>query len=218
MKAPIILILLGTWTTLFGLAPPEGELMPRIDHPVVYPGDLKSEQVYEIDAEHTFVTFKVQRFTMVKVVGFFPHVDGTIRFDADEPESVHADITIPTDQVYLGNSTGRDGAVKGPAFLHVEKYPVIRFVTVDVSENDHDFVAEADLTIHGVTRRVAFPFQIKGPFKDPTGLQTVAIEGSMSINRQEFGIAFDKKLPGGEPFIGNVVEIDINALAVASDS
>lgn len=208
MKIFLYLVVLGAWLMSGRPAADRTERSHVIEV-------RDSVRTYSIDPEHTFVTFRVERFTMVKVVGFFPHVEGLVRFDPDDPQSMHAAITIPTDQVYLGNSEGRDDAVRGPAFLNVDEYPSIQFETVRVRREGDEFVAEASLTIHGTTKRVEFPFTTKGPFTDPTGLETLAVEGSLTIDRRDFGISFDRRLPNGEPFIGNEVEIDVDALAVA---
>lgn len=210
MKIFLYLVVLGAWLMT---GRPSADLAERSG--VIEVRD--SVRTYTIDPEHTFITFRVERFTMVKVVGFFPHVEGRVRFAPDDPQSIHAAITIPTDQVYLGNSEGRDGAVRGPAFLNVNEYPSIQFETMRVRPEGAGFVAEASLTIHGTTRRVEFPFRMKGPFTDPTGLETLAVDGSLTIDRQEFGLSFDRKLPNGEPFIGNEVQIKVDALAVATE-
>lgn len=76
------------------------------------------------------------------------------------------------------------------------------------------WIAEGGLTIRGVTNKVLFPVEISGPQKDPTGLTAVAVKGELTINRIEYGVPFDRKLPNGADFIGKEVKIEINALAV----
>ncbi len=71
-----------------------------------------------------------------------------------------------------------------------------------------------DLTIHGVTKEVRFPFTLLEPFKDPTGAMTIAAHAIVKIDRQDYGIKFSRKLPNGKEFIGNQVTIELNVLAV----
>jgi len=169
--------------------------------------------VYEIDPGHTFVHFTVNRFDMVDVVSRFTDVSGRIEFDPDQPQHTTAEILVRTNSLESGFDK-RDNAVKGPAFLDVKNYPEIQYVNKKLQQKGDQFVAHGELTIHGTTRSVEFPVTLKGPQKDPTGLTTIAIKGILEINRQDFGLKFDKKLPNGKPFIGNRVKIEINVLAV----
>lgn len=57
---------------------------------------------------------------------------------------------------------------------------------------------------------------INGPALDlPTSKQSIGISALFTINRQDFGMTMAGKLPNGAPIIGNEVEIEINALAIA---
>lgn len=176
------------------------------------PAEIKAA-TYEIDPGHTFVHFTVNRFDMVDVVSRFTDVSGHIEFDPDQPQHTTAEILVRTNSLESGFDK-RDNAVKGPAFLDVENYPEIRYVNKKLQKTGDQYVAHGELTIHGTTRPVEFPVALKGPRKDPTGLVTIAIKGSLEINRLDYGLNFDKKLPSGKPFIGNRVEIEINVLAV----
>ncbi len=181
--------------------------------PSLSPAQVADTIEYEIDREHSFVTFKVDRFTMVKVVGSFEKVEGTIEVDAESGQPVAADVDIPTTSVYLGKSKGRYQAVTGKAFLNVQRHRSITFKTLSIDGG----VARGELTINGVTQTVEFPFEYKRPFVDPTGLTTIGIHGELTINRQDYGITFSQKLPNGGDFVGNEVEIEIDVLAIKND-
>jgi len=173
---------------------------------------------YDIDPEHTFVTFKVNRFSMVNVVGFFPDASGHIALDLDDMTHTSAEIIIRTPSVFTGHSDGRDEAVKSAFFLDVENHPTITFKTSRVEVDGKQYTAVGDLTIKGITHEVHFPFAVKPPFKDPTGLTTIAISGKLTVDRLDYQIfQMDKKLANGEPFIGREVEIELNALAVKAE-
>ena len=82
-----------------------------------------------------------------------------------------------------------------------------------VRKNGDQLMMKGQLTIHGTTKEIEFPFELIEPAKDPTGTNTMAVFATLTINRQDFGITFDKKLPNGKPFIGNEVKIELNLLA-----
>ncbi len=174
-------------------------------------GHISMAQNFKIDAEHTAVTSKVQRFGMVDVLGRFNKVDGTITYNTD-PTKISADVTIAADS-YSSNNKGGEDAVKGPAFLNVASYPEIKFQSQSVEKRGNDLWMKGQLTIHGKTNSVEFPFSLIEPAKDPTGLNTLAVFASIKINRQDYGIAFSRKLPNGKDVIGNEVTIELNVLA-----
>lgn len=173
-----------------------------------------SSQEFTIDPGHTAVTSKVQRFSMVNVLGRFNEVSGTIRYDAANISGLSANVTIKTAS-YASNNPAGENAVKSPAFLDVANFPEITFNSTSVQQRGNELTMTGNLTIHGVTKEVSFPFSFLKPFKDPTGAMTIAAQASLVINRQDFGIKFSRKLPNGKEFIGNEVTIDLNVLAAA---
>jgi polyisoprenoid-binding protein YceI len=68
-----------------------------------------------------------------------------------------------------------------------------------------------DLTIHGITRPTALEMEFYGPVKSPFGGEiTMGFSGSMRINRQDFGIAWNEKMEDGSPMISNDADISID--------
>ena len=65
----------------------------------------------------------------------------------------------------------RDGHLKSPDFLDVEKYPAITFKSKKVTAAGGDsFTLVGDLTIHGVTKPVTLDVEeLTGEAKDPWG-------------------------------------------------
>ncbi|MBO3700238.1 YceI family protein [Roseivirga sp. E12] len=169
-------------------------------------------QNFSIDNEHTAVTSKVQRFGTVDVVGRFNKVEGTITYDSD-PSKISADVTISVDS-YTSNSLGGEQAVKGPAFLDSSNYPHIKFKSQSVTKQGGQFIMKGELTIHGTTNTVELPFKLVEPAKGPRGFNTMAVFATLIINRQDYGVTFSRKLPNGNPLIGNEVKIELNVLAI----
>jgi len=174
-------------------------------------------QTYEVDTEHTFLSFKVERFGMVDVVGMFPEVTGAVTYNADDPTQISANITVQTGSVYSGESEGRLEAIRGRMFLDTETHPTMTFTTKRVSQEGDQLMAVGDLTIKGVTKEVSFPFVVKPPFIDPTGASTIAIAGKLTINRSDFNVFMDRKLNNGAFMIGQDVAIELNVLAIQAE-
>ena len=172
-------------------------------------------QTFTIDNGHTAVTSKVMRFGVVKVVGRFNSVSGTVNYSASDPSKTSADITVLTES-YSANNPDGENAVKSPAFLDVKNYPEIKFSIKSLTKSGQTFTVVAEITMHGMTKEATFPVTITGPALDiATQRQSIGVSGILTINRQDFGIRMSAKLPTGGMVIGNEVEIEINALAIA---
>jgi polyisoprenoid-binding protein YceI len=172
-------------------------------------------QTYRIDPSHTSITTKVMRFGVVKVVGRFTNVSGNISYNAEEPAKTKADIVVKADS-YTANNPEGEKAVKGQTFLDAATFPEIKVAVKGLVKAANGFIVTADLTLHGVTKQVSFSAVINGPALDlPTNKQSIGISASLTINRQDFGMTMAGKLPNGATIIGNEVEIEINALALA---
>ncbi|MEO1049781.1 MAG: YceI family protein [Bacteroidota bacterium] len=181
---------------------------------IIFNTGLSLGQTFEIDPGHTAVTIEVKRFSVVDVVGRFNKVEGKINL-GENPTDISTEITIDVNS-YDSNNEGGEQAVKSPAFLDAANYQTIKFISKRIEKKGGQYLATGDLTIHGVTNEVSFPFDFTGPFKDPTGLNTVGVKASLTINRQDYGIKFSRKLSNGQEFIGNEVKIELNVLAAAA--
>lgn len=174
-----------------------------------------SAQKYVIDKGHSSVQIRIQRFGVVDVVGRFKEVAGSITYDANDMTKTTAEATIQVSS-YDANNSGGEEAVKSPAFLDAAAYPEITFRSKRTSTQGGQNILIGDLTIHGTTKEVELPFTINGPLMDlPTRKQSIAAETSITINRQEYGVSFDRKLPNGTSLIGDEVKITLVILAIA---
>ncbi len=172
-------------------------------------------QKYIIDPGHSSVQIQVERFGVVNVVGRFKDVSGNIIYNSDDDSKTAAEAVIKVDS-YDANNVGGEDAVKSKAFLDAATYPEISFKSKSVSSDSGANVLTGDLTIHGVTNEVQLPFTIKGPLLDlPTRKQSIAANASITVNRQDYGVAFDRTLPNGIKIVGNDVKITLVILAIA---
>ena len=167
---------------------------------------------YELDPGHTFIQFTANRFGIVDVSGVFREVSGTIIYNPEKPGETSASIVIKTASVESGLEA-RQNAIMSRAFLDVATYPEMTFESRNVEVKDDKLLVTGDLTLHGTTNRISFLFSIKGPYKDPTKAITIGIKGSLTINRQDYGMNFNKLLENGLPFVGNDILIQLNVLA-----
>ncbi|MGB5818658.1 MAG: YceI family protein [Saonia sp.] len=172
-------------------------------------------QTYTIDPSHSTVQIQVERFGVVAVSGRFKDVAGTITYNTEDISRTNAAAIIKVAS-YDANNAGGEEAVKSKAFLNQGDYPEITFKSIrTVSKAGNNYLI-GNLTIKDVTQEIELPFTIKGPLLDlPTQKQSIALDASIVINRQDYGINFDRMLPNGIPLVGNEVKITLLILAIA---
>ncbi len=172
-------------------------------------------QTYVVDAGHSSFQSKVIRFGVVPVVGRFKDVSGTITYDENDLSKTSASIAIKVDS-YDANSVGGEEAVKSDAFLNASAYPEIRFELNSLVASGANYMAKGMLEIHGVKKEIQCLISIVGPSIDlPTRKQSVGFMGSLTIDRTEFEVGKEMKLPNGIVIIDNAVSIDFVILGIA---
>ncbi|MBT8118913.1 MAG: YceI family protein [Gammaproteobacteria bacterium] len=81
-----------------------------------------------------------------------------------------------------------EAMLKGESFFNAEEFPEIIFVSTGVEWiNDKKAVLKGDLTMHGITKAVAFYLDMKKA-KTVQGEEILTVKATTSIQRSEFGM------------------------------
>ena len=174
-------------------------------------GSAMAADQYKIDPVHSNVGFAVKHMVVNTVHGRFNDWSGEIIYDDKDPAKSSVNVTIKTASINTENSD-RDTHLKSSDFLDVQKFPEISFQSKSVDKQSDGFVAHGVLTIRGVSKNVDLPFKINGPIKVGDS-NLLGAEASLTINRQDYGVAWSKSLAPGELVVANDVKIDINVEA-----
>ena len=165
-------------------------------------------EAYMIDKVHSMTNFKI-RHLFSKVSGTFSDLTGTIWLDRGNLDASRVDATINVYSVDT-NHEKRDNHLRSKDFFHVDKYPIMRFVTTSVEvKGENEGVMSGELTMHGVTRAVKLPFKILGFGPDPWGGYRSGFEATTIIKRSDFGINYGLDPKKGGSAVGDEVEINI---------
>jgi polyisoprenoid-binding protein YceI len=166
---------------------------------------------YKIDPVHTTVGFAVKHMVVNTVHGGFADCSGQIIYDERDPSNSSVNVRIRSASITTENEQ-RDAHLKSADFLDVQKFPEITFESKSVEKTADGFMAHGVLTIHGVSKNVDLPFKINGPISVGKG-KLMGVEAGLTINRQDYGVAWSKSLAPGELVVANDVKIDINVEA-----
>jgi len=162
----------------------------------------------------SLIGFSVRHMVISKVRGKFNDFSGTIRFDSRDITKSSVDVSIKVASIDTGNEK-RDGHLKGSDFFAAEKYPEITFRSKKIEKGtDGRYLVIGDLTIRGVTREVVIPFSPVARITDPWGKKRLGTEGELTINRQDYGVSWNKALEAGQLMVSNEVKIELSVEAV----
>jgi polyisoprenoid-binding protein YceI len=97
----------------------------------------------------------------------------------------------------------------------MKEYPKITFASTGVRQaGETTFEVTGDLTIKGVTNEITIPFEFEGAAKDPFGNQRVGFEGSVTINRRDYGVTWNAALEGGGVLVSDKVTLEFEISAI----
>jgi polyisoprenoid-binding protein YceI len=169
---------------------------------------------FVVDKYHSEATFTI-RHLITRVSGRFNEVSGSINVDRSNPTLSSVEFTIKTASIDTGVPP-RDNDLRGPNFFEVDKYPEITFKSTFIKPSGKKDVYDVTgpLTMHGVTRTITIPVEFLGFAKDPQGKERAGFVAHTSLNRQDYGIKWNKALDNGGALLGDDVDITVNVDAV----
>ena len=120
---------------------------------------------YTIDTTNSFVEFKIQHLGYSWLYGRFNKLDGSMKYDAANPESSEINITIDTASIDSNHASYKGDADKG--------------------------VLTGILSLHGVEKTIEIPVEKIGEGPDPWGGERAGFAGSYTLTRADFGMDYE---------------------------
>ncbi len=152
-------------------------------------------QKYNIDLNHTYVTFTYDHFGFSHPVGKLEKFSGDFLLDTDDLTKSSISMTFPLDGLHSGVQK-LDDDLKAPGFFDAAKYPDITFRSTKVEKaGTNGLKITGDLTVHGVTRPVVLDAKINKIGEGPMGKgPSAGFDADATLKRSDFGV--DKLVPG----------------------
>lgn len=161
---------------------------------------------YNIDSDHTRVSFLINHFMVSQVEGKFNTVKGYFSLN-EQLSNNKTEITIPVTSLDTGVAK-RDDHLKSADFFEVNKYPEISFKSKTFTGTLEKFKIVGDLTIKDVTKEITLEGSYTGSVKDPWGQTRAAVKATGKIKRKDFNIKYNDMIEIG-PVVGDEVTINI---------
>jgi polyisoprenoid-binding protein YceI len=169
---------------------------------------------YTLDPSHSRIGFVARHAMIAKVRGAFNEVSGTATIDGADPAASSLNVTIAAGSVDTRDAN-RDGHLASPDFFDVATYPTITFVATGFEVVDEETVeVTGDLTIKGVTKPVTIPFAFGGAAVDPFGNSRIGFDGSVVVNRKDWGLTWNAALEAGGVLVSDKVTLEFEVSAI----
>ena len=179
-------------------------------------GTAAAQATYSIDTAHSSVGFKV-RHLVARVSGSFTEFDGSITADFNNLDASSVEFVIKTASINTNNEK-RDGHLRSPDFFDAEQYPEISFKSSKITKKDNDtFVVAGILTMRDVNQPVVLNVDYLGEMQAMGGTRA-GYEISTTIDRQDFGVSWNRALDQGGLVLGDDVEVTINLEVVKQEA
>jgi polyisoprenoid-binding protein YceI len=175
------------------------------------PTELQGE--WAIDRAHTSLSFVARYLMVTKVRGRFADFEGSIHIGPTLDDS-RAEITINAGSIQSDDET-RDGHLRSPDFLEVERFPTLAFRSTKVElVGETSLRVVGDLTIRDVTRPVTLDVEFEGTTKGIRGDERVAFSAGTEIDREDWGVTWNMALEAGGVLVGKRIKIELEVQAI----
>ncbi len=145
-------------------------------------------RVYAIDPARSYIRFHaVSRF--MDADGAFRRLGGEVRLDDGRPETASGEVRVEVASIDTGIGM-RDNHLRSADFFDVERHPRATFALGAARRDGERFVVSGELTVRGVTRPVTVPVTVAVAAAEGT----VRVTGELTLNRFDFGIAYQSRL------------------------
>ncbi len=170
---------------------------------------------WQLDNVHTHVGFSVKHMMVSTVRGQFKQYSGKVNVDSTDFTRSTFEGEVDVASIDTGNSQ-RDDHLRSGDFFDAGNHPKIKFVSTRIeSKGDNEFVVHGDLTIRGTTLPIALDVEYHGTSKNPWGKTVTGFGAKATVNRKDFGLAWNALLETGGVAVSDKVKIEIEVEAAA---
>ncbi len=180
---------------------------------------------WTIEPGHTEAAFRARHMMVTWVRGLFKDIHGRLVFDPADPLAATFEGEIDARKIWTGQPQ-RDEHLRSADFFDVERYPTILF-RGRMAERTADTQGKAivELTIRETTRRGASRRVVPGTVGDALlgrgpeqgYVAPRRFEGRTRIDRHQFGVSWQDRLPGAGVVVGNEIDVVLDVEAIRDD-
>lgn len=170
-----------------------------------------AQVTWEADPMHSNIHFSINHLGISFVDGQFEKMEGAVtsKSETDFDDAVF-NFTVETASINT-RVKQRDEHLRSDDFFDAKKYPKITLQNGKLEKSKKGkYKLTGDLTMKDVTKKVTFDVDFHGVITDPWGNKRAGLTAKTKINRKDFNINYNNKLPSGVDEVGNEVKIEVN--------
>jgi polyisoprenoid-binding protein YceI len=179
-------------------------------------GTVAAQGTYAVDTVHSNVVFKV-RHLVSKVSGEFTEFDGAIVADFENLDASSVEFEIQTNSIDTKNKN-RDGHLRSADFFDTEQFPEITFKSNKITKVDgNTYSVSGILNMRGVGKEITMMVEFLGEMTAMGGIRA-GYELTTTLNRKDYGVAWNRELEAGVFVLGDEVEVTINLEVIKQEA
>jgi len=167
---------------------------------------------FDFDNSHTYIGFNARHMMVTTVKGRFNQFTGYILLDTQDITRSTAQVEVDVASVDTENQR-RDDDLRSERFFNAAAYPKIVFEGTRVERTADGTALVGNLTIRDVTKEVRIPFELIGPLDSGNNQQRLGVEATLRLNRQDYGVSFNRVLETGGVLVSDEVRLELNVEA-----
>ena len=167
-------------------------------------GSAFAQTTWTIDKAHSKIGFNVRHMAISEVEGNFRDFDASVVTKSADFNGAEVTFTAKTASIDTDNER-RDNDLKSPNFFDADKHPELSFKG-NLVKDGGKYKLKGNLTIHGVTKPAEFEVTYGGTINTGKG-EKAGFKLVGKINRQDYGLTWNNKVPTGELVVGDTVDI-----------
>ena len=167
---------------------------------------------WKVDPAHTNARFEVKHLGIAFVDGQFKQLEGTVESATDKDfAGAKVNFTIDVNSIDTRIEM-RDNHLKSDDFFSAEKFPKMTLSNGVLTKGKNGkYSLTGDLTIRDVTKKITFAVvQNNGVITDPWGKTRAGFTATATINRFDYNINYNDKLPTGVDAVAPNISITVN--------
>ncbi|MGL4320502.1 MAG: YceI family protein [Paracoccaceae bacterium] len=164
---------------------------------------------YVLEPDRSTVGFATD-FGQQVITGRMPVLQANLTLDFDDAGNTTIDVTLDVSRATASFPFAAQ-TLKGAAVLDARSYPTIRFVSTGIRRNGQSADVQGDITIRGITKRIAMRATIFRPAGQAEGdYSHLTVQMTGAVNRSDFGAV------GFADMVDDEVRLDIVARIAAT--
>jgi polyisoprenoid-binding protein YceI len=212
LAASLILGVVLSQSGLAAPAPAPAKTTAAPDNAAAAPAAPTGAQTYVLDRAHTYIGFQV-RHIVSHVPGKFDSFTGSVTFDPKNLAGMQLAADIDANSIDTSNDK-RDTHLRSADFFDVANNPKITFKSTAVKAVDATHAdVTGDLMMRGVTKPVTLHVELLGVMNGKQGSRA-GFEAHGTVNRQDFGINWNRALDNGSFLLSDDVDLVIQVEAM----